>query len=126
MAVNHQFEYGTETYSGTSEVVFDPTWHASLSVDAGHAKIKVIRRGSLVTIAGLLIVNSAGITGGTVLTNLPVGLRPNNTFALTGKTNSASVGNVDVVIDVFANGDVAPNTDPLKDYVFINQSYWVA
>lgn len=125
METNHEYSVGTKSYSGASEIVHAPAWNAGISSATGQQEIKLIRRGSLVTITGFMKIPAAGIAGNTILANIPAEFRPLSTASLVAKTNTPAVGNADVVFNIFSNGDVSNNTDALKDYFFISQSYWV-
>lgn len=123
MTVNHQYIVGTDTCSGASEVVIEPTWATGITEGSQHVPIQVVRRGSLVTISGFMEVAST-ITTNSTLTTLPTGFRPEKIVPLVGRTKISGV-EADVVFNLTSAGDLKNDSHALTQYFYLNVTFHV-
>ncbi len=122
--VNHQYSADSVLYSGASEIVEEPTWISGITEGVNHNPITLVRRGSLVTVTGLMFVASP-ISSSTDLSFLPTGFRPAKTVVAKGVTHNSSGVNVDVVFNVNPNGSFVNDSLGVRDYFFVDFSYLV-
>ena len=126
MAVNHQYEAFTGVYSGATELTHVPTWVPDINPNGTHEPITVVRRGSLVSISGLMVVHPNVVPVDTVLTTLPEDFRPDKVVVFDATTQNSLGNGTRVIININSDGEVINDDLSLGGYLYFNATYHVA